>query len=588
MWTICRHHPKSYFWMPSQGWPNILGFHALPTMCTKQVPWPARTFLPQNRADCALQHAVHHCVSTFASGSGTHVHVDIFKHVYLHKNKVWAKDLMAHCFGIPVRSNEVARLAWHWQAWTSCSIASVASRYVCGPLGPNLKKWLQMQMPVRQDISTSVTMGLVPTTGSNSWSGQTIKSTHQVVPLKDGRGQSERGPEQLPWSPKWQNFGVLALSLCAPLSLGSCMMWLWKWFQPCVSNLWLGSARQELANQLAPRPCCLLNLDSRLMKPVDLISFLRLSRPSTWTSSRLSLWPNSSRACLTMPCWKRWTHPFWKPSSILLHLGCTFWMCIQASFGSHRTLSSFTYEYTLACESFFCVLHFRRKKMQPYGRVTLLLSLIKEPGVLHATTRITHKWMRASWRRPWRMASPWFPTGTSLTWLVRPLQALKTQKPWMRSWPGRISLFWRIPLCIGDPHAQTKEMWTSSPGLPMSRGIYWQKSRRSPSRSTKGTLTVIAFPQGSMRTLSGRGEDIPRTITIRRQSISLWCRSVYNLSTSLSLAVDRNEGMKVKVKQEKAGQVFKALKRLPPTVIDLSSPSPVKHPRPSCAGPPNP
>ena len=46
--------------------------------------------------------------------------------------------------------------------------------------------------------------------------------------------------------------------------------------------------------------------------------------------------------------------------------------------------------------------------------------------------------------------------------------------------------------------------------------------------------------------------------------------------------------MKVKVKQEKSTQFFKALKRMPRTTIDLSSPSPAKRPRPSSSGPPNP
>ena len=117
-----------------------------------------------------------------------HTYVDIFKHVYLHKNKVWAKDLMTHCFGIPVR--------FEWGSQTRLALAGLnfmldrlgGIQVRLWSTGPKFeKKWLQMQVPVKQDISTSVTMGLVPTTGTSSWNGQTIKSIHQVVPLKDGR-----------------------------------------------------------------------------------------------------------------------------------------------------------------------------------------------------------------------------------------------------------------------------------------------------------------------------------------------------------------------------------------------------------------
>ena len=83
-----------------------------------------------------------------------------------------------------------------------------------------------------------------------------------------------------------------------------------------------------------------------------------------------------------------------------------------------------------------------------------------------------------------------------------------------------------------------------------------------------------------------RGEDIPRTITVRRQSLFGAEVSTTYHPPSLLPSAD----MKVKVKQEKATQVFKALKRMPRTTIDLSSPSPApaKRPRPSSSGPPNP
>ena len=81
-----------------------------------------------------------------------------------------------------------------------------------------------------------------------------------------------------------------------------------------------------------------------------------------------------------------------------------------------------------------------------------------------------------------------------------------------------------------------------------------------------------------------RGEDIPRTITVRRQSLFGAEASTTYHPPSLLPSAD----MKVKVKQEKSTQFFKALKRMPRTTIDLSSPSPAKRPRPSSSGPPNP
>ena len=117
-----------------------------------------------------------------------HTYVDIFKHVYLHKNKVWAKDLMAHCFGIPVRFEwgSQTRLALTGLNFMLDRIGGIQVRL--WSIGPKFeKKKLQMQVLVKQDTNTSVTMGLVPTTGTNSWNGRMIKSIHQVVHLKDGR-----------------------------------------------------------------------------------------------------------------------------------------------------------------------------------------------------------------------------------------------------------------------------------------------------------------------------------------------------------------------------------------------------------------
>jgi hypothetical protein len=42
-------------------------------------------------------------VPAFSPPDQDHTRVDIFKHVYLHKTKVWSKDLIACCHGIPVR-----------------------------------------------------------------------------------------------------------------------------------------------------------------------------------------------------------------------------------------------------------------------------------------------------------------------------------------------------------------------------------------------------------------------------------------------------------------------------------------------------
>ena len=81
-----------------------------------------------------------------------------------------------------------------------------------------------------------------------------------------------------------------------------------------------------------------------------------------------------------------------------------------------------------------------------------------------------------------------------------------------------------------------------------------------------------------------RGEDIPRTITVRQQSLFGAEASTTYHPPSLLPSTE----MKAKVEQEKSAQFFKALKRLPRTFIDWSSPSPVKRPRPSCTGPPNP
>ena len=46
-----------------------------------------------------------------------HTYVDIFKHVYLHKNKVFSKDLMEHCHGIPVR--------FEWGSQTRLALAGL-------------------------------------------------------------------------------------------------------------------------------------------------------------------------------------------------------------------------------------------------------------------------------------------------------------------------------------------------------------------------------------------------------------------------------------------------------------------------------
>jgi hypothetical protein len=116
-----------------------------------------------------------------------HTCVDIFKHVYLHKNKVWAKDLMAHCHGVPVRFEwgSQTRLALTGLNFMLDRIGGIHVRL--WSIAPKFEKsWPQMLMLAKQAITLFVTMGLVPTTGTSSWNGQTSKSKHQVGPLKDG------------------------------------------------------------------------------------------------------------------------------------------------------------------------------------------------------------------------------------------------------------------------------------------------------------------------------------------------------------------------------------------------------------------
>ena len=127
----------------------------------------------------------------------------------------------------------------------------------------------------------------------------------------------------------------------------------------------------------------------------------------------------------------------------------------------------------------------------------------------------------------------------------------------------------------------------SSPGLPMSRLIYWQKITRSSSRNTKEILMVIVFPQGSMRTLSAHKTSSANCCVAKTFHVpSLFADNPASSTTYHPPSLLPSADVKVKVKQEKSTQFFKALKRMPRTTVDLSSPSPAKRPRPSFIGPP--
>ena len=86
---------------------------------------------------------------------------------------------------------------------------------------------------------------------------------------------------------------------------------------------------------------------------------------------------------------------------------------------------------------------------------------------------------------------------------------------------------------------------------------------------------LIPFSQELLRKLL-RGEPIPQTITVRHRGLFGEVAGEIQRAPCLLPAAEAA----VKVKQEKAAQIFKQLKRQPlGHVIELDSPSPMKRPR---------
>ena len=120
---------------------NILGQHHLLSVCAGQVFRIATTILPEVRAKCPLQHA---CRSLSSSHppfppDQDRGYVNIVKHVYLRKNKLWSKDCMSLCQGSPLKfdwGGTSQGMAW-WHS-TTCWTGWVACRSISAKIGKKL------------------------------------------------------------------------------------------------------------------------------------------------------------------------------------------------------------------------------------------------------------------------------------------------------------------------------------------------------------------------------------------------------------------------------------------------------------------
>ena len=254
-------------------------------------------------------------------------YVDIFKHIYLHKNKVSSADCVSFCHGAPVR--------FDWGKNSRLALAGLNNmldrtggmQIRIWTLAPKFAKKQTLDQSAREAGYRFIREHGPRSNNMNQFMEWTDEQVHcpggplegwQEGKVKEALHNYYRGRQNAKAIQYW------------PLTLKSFVAWFLDEILVKVlptmrqhAITWIGRTVSE--NLWGPKPFCLRNPSLKSHRQNVMTSCLPLSPPNTSTFSRLNPSPNSNRACSMTGCCNVWTHLFSKPFWIHQRPGSIWW-----------------------------------------------------------------------------------------------------------------------------------------------------------------------------------------------------------------------------------------------------------------------